>query len=414
MLELTTQEYFRQQFFNLRPLDAIHTDILITLRSAEICKDPIGLARLCLIGSEMRQREYHFQQMPLVSLLLGLGEQEVALEQLRGGSQLRVPAGTALEAAAMLLKYRGFDQECRRILEIAEPFELMADSPSMVVERGDDGIGLLENWARLAIVLRELEEVIDAIRRVKYVDSPSADSTDATYSVQARLLFASSLELLGRERWSDLSTLLHAFDATRQSDVRTRFWLHFRIYKDREAAGDKNRASQHLAEMLNMEIRDLGPGEITALSEGSYRLLGNCEQARALIEDVAQPALRTDLIFATSNLEPFFQRFRLNRLVYALGERRTPSAIVPDPSDPRDRGLALFERGLCSIAQIWARAWMGQTMNRSGIESETLPLLRFFSRPSTETQSWASWHTIKYARAEFYELPLAGSCAAWP
>ena len=47
---------------------------------------------------------------------------------------------------------------------------------------------------------------------------------------------------------------------------------------------------------------------------------------------------------------------------------------------------------------------MGQTMNRSGIESETLPLLRFFSRPFTETQSWASWHTIKYARAEFYEL----------
>ena len=404
VLELTTQEYFRQQVFKLRPLDAIHTDILIALRSAEICKDPIGLARLCLIGSEMRQREYHFQQMPLVSLLLGFGEQEVALEQLRSGSQLRVPAGTALEAAVKLRRYRGFEQESRRIFEIAEPFELMPGSPSIVVERGDDGIDLLENWARLAILFRGLEEVVDVIRRVKDVDSPSADSTDSTYSVQARLLFASGLELLRWERWSDLSTLLHAFDSTRPSHVHTRFWLHFRIYKDREAAGDKSKASQHLAEMLNMDRKDLEPEEITALGEGVYRLLGNCEQARALIEDVAQPPLRTDLIFATSNLEPFFQRFRLNRLVYALGERRTPSVIVPDPSDSRDRGLALFERGLCSIAQIWARAWMGQTMNQSGIESETLPLLRFFCRPFRETQSWASWHAIKYARAEFYKL----------
>ena len=404
VLELTTQEYFRRQFFNLRPLDAIHTDILIALRSAEICRNPIGLARLCLIGSEMRQREYHFQQMPLVSLLLGLGEQEIALEQLRSGRELRAPAGAALEAALMLLRYQGLEEESRRIFEIAEPFELMSGSPSMVVGRGGHEVDLLENWACLAILFRDLEEVIDAIRRVEYADSRSTDSTAATYSVQARLLFASGLELLKSERWSDLSILLDAFESKRQSDFNTRFWLYFHIYKDREDAGDKTRASQHLDEMLRMDERRLGPGEMTALAEGVYRLLGNCEQAIALIEDVAQPQLRADLTFATSNLEPFFQRFRLNRLLYALGQRRAPSTIVPDPADPKDRGLALFEKGLCTIAHIWARAWMGQTMNRSGIESETLPLLRFFCRSFRETQDWASWHVIKYTKAEFYKL----------
>ena len=352
----------------------------------------------------MRQREYYFQQQPLVSILLELGEQEVALEQLRNGSQLRTSAAAALEAAVMLLKYPGLEEESRRIFEIAEPYELMRGSPSMIVGRADDNVGLLENWVRLAVFFRGLGQVIDKIRHVEYEEVPSTDSTSAAISVQSRLLFVAGLELLARKRWSDLSTLLDAFDPNRGTDMRTRFWLHFQIYRDLEVTGDKARASQHLTEMLGIDRRALGPDETTALAEAIFRLQGDRKQARALIAGVTQPEIRRNLVSSNSGLEPFFQRFRLNRLLYVLGNRRYPSEIVPDPSDPRDRGVVLFERSLCTMAHIWGRAWTGQTMNQMSIESETLPLLRLFSRPFEETQGWVGWFTNRYAKDEFYSL----------
>ena len=404
VVEMSTQEFFRHQFFELRPIDAIHTDISIALRSATLCRDPMSIARLCLVGSEMRQREYYVEKMPLVSVLLGLGMNEVALEQLRSGDQLRVPVRTALEAAAMLLRFQGLEEESRRIFELAEPIELMSGSPPMVVGRSDEGIGLLESWGRLAALFRPVDEVINTIRRVEFNDSPPVGTFGSMHSVQSRLLLACGLELLAWGRWSDLSQIAKSFDSTRQVDVRTRFWLHFRIYKDRESVDDKARATQHLSEMLSVDATVLGPSELTALAEGVYRLQGDCELASVLIADVNQPKLRTDLITAPSGLEPFSQRFRLNRLMYVLGEGLSPSAVVLDTSDPRDRGLVLFERGLCTIAHIWAKGWLGQAIEPFEIKSETLPLLRLFCRPFEETQSWTSWLSIRNAKAEFCTL----------
>ena len=404
VVALATQEYFRRQFFDLRPLDAIHTDVMIALRSASHCEDATGVARLCLVGSEMRQREYYFQQGDLVSILLGLGEYQLALEQLRTGRQLRASAGTALEAASLLVQHEGLEEESRRIFELAEPFELMGGSPPMNVGRASDDVGLLENWARLAILFRDMEQVIYTIRRIESEGATSDDSSESTYVLQSRLLLAAGLGLLAQKRWSDLSILLNAFDPKRLADIRARFWLHFRIFKDQGVADDTIRASEHLNEMVNIETRVLGPEEKTALAECILQILGNREQAKALIADVDQPELRTDLFSSTSGLGPFRQRFRLNRLAFTLGDRRSSSEIVPESCDPRDQGVALFERGLCTVAHIWARAWMGQTMDRSTIEFETLPLLRVFCRSFEETRGWSSWFAIKYAKHEFYTL----------
>ena len=403
VVALATQEYFRHQFFGLRPLDAIHTDVLIALRSASVCEDATGVARLCLVGSEMRQREYYFQQGDLVSILLGLGEYQLALKQLRTGRQLRASAVTALQAAWELV-IRGELEESRRIFEMAEPLELMPGSPPMNVRPVDDNVGLLENWARLAILFREPEQVIYTIRRIEGEGQSASDSSDLADVLQSRLLLAAGLGLLAQERWSDISMLLNAFDPVRPTDIRARFWLHFHICMDQDVAGDAIRASEHLNEMVNIEARALGPEEKTALAECMFRVMGNREQAGALIAEVDQPELRTDIFSSTSGLEPFRQRFRLNRLAFTLGDRRSPSELVPEPCDARDQGVALFERGLCTVAHMWARAWMGQRMHRSMIEFETLPLLRFYCRSFEETRGWASWFAIKYAKHEFYSL----------
>ena len=169
--------------------------------------------------------------------------------------------------------------------------------------------------------------------------------------------------------------LLQAFDDTRLWDVQGRFWLNFNIYEDREMAGDRTKATERLNAMLSTDVQVLGPAELTVLAEGVYRLLGDVGHAKHLIGGVDQPGLQTDLPSFGDDFEPFGQRFRINRLLYALGERRSPSELVPDTSDIRDKRLVLFERDTCSVAHIWAKSWAGQTMNQAVAKLESVPLL---------------------------------------
>lgn len=397
VLELATQGYFRSQFFALRSSSAIRTDILIALRSAAFRADPVALARLCLIGSEMTQRNYYLEQVPYMLMMAKLGYEQAALDHICAGNQLLVDSGTALKAA-VILNDLGFESEARRIFEIAEPFDLFPGNRALV--------DLTEDWVRAALSFQQVGRVIGTIRQLSYQDDDpdTGDDGSPAYSLQSRMLSVAGLELLASGRWSCLSEIFNAFDITRRSDALTRFWLHFSVYRNREAAGDKARATEHLESMLSIDDQALGPEERTVLAEGVYRLLGNDGEARNLIRSVGQPQLQTGLYSAEGGLTPFYQRFRLNRLLYVLGDRRSPSEIIPDPDDLRNNSMVLFERALCTAAHIWARAWVGHPMDGKAVKSEATPLLRLFSSSNLETHGGINRFAVSARGSDFCSL----------
>src|SRR4030095_7182919 len=142
---------------------------------------------------------------------------------------------------------------------------------------------------------------------------------------------------------------------------------------------------------LDASVSGLTHDALLVAAEGVYRLLEDREGAQELLQYVPQPNLRTEFLSSESGLYPFLQRFRLNRLLYALGDQRLPAEIIPDPSQSREQGIVYFERALCVVAHIWAEAWRGRKLDGATIKPTVFPLLRLFNRSWQETQDWTNW-----------------------
>lgn len=219
------------------------------------------------------------------------------------------------------------------------------------------------------------------------------------------MLFRVGLSLLNERKWEDLATTGKSFDTRDAEDIRWWFRLNVHAWGDCIIAGDQHRAQDILEETIKtIGDRNLDSDMRVALADGIYQILKDGEQANTWLQDVAQSELMTDAIFPDTGLTPFLPRFRLNRLLYALGDKRSPSEIVPDPEDLDHRGIVEFERAICVIAHIWAEAWLKQHFDISIIEKKVLPILRIFNRPFHETVHWTSWHGAKGVRGEFYTL----------
>ena len=405
VLEIATQEYFRSQLLALRPSRAIHADILLALESAAHFLDPVALARLCLIGSEIQQRGFYLSQDDLVSLLLDLEDPQTVIDYLRTGNQLHVDAGTALKAC-ISLNGLGLQEESRRLFELAEPLDLLRGTGLQGQGAPDDAVSLLGNWVQAAVSFRSIKGLIQDVRHIQYdVDRfGREESEDSPLILQSRLLVYAGSELSHQQRWGDLELLLGSFDLTRRWDFQGWFWLNFRVYKERESEGDVTRAKAHLNAMLSTDAQVLGPAELAVIAEGTYRLLEDTEQAKRLVDGIDQPDLQTDLLSIEDDLEPFDPRFRINRLSYALGSRYSPSEIVPDTGHPRNHNMVLFERDICSVAHIWAKAWIGQMMEGVTVRHETLPLLRRYSSSSSEMGGGTDRFAVTARSSAFFSL----------
>ena len=405
VLGIATQDYFRRQFFEFRPIEAIHSDILLAMKSAAIRHDPIALSLLCLIDSEMAQRDFHSDPLFLVSILLNLDRPSLAIEQLRSGRRLYVKASTALQAA-VLLKEHGLGDEAKQLFELAEPLELLYGSTTDTHPDPDELAALMQEWVKAAAWFHDLDKLIGIIqqgrhhaRQPSYMNNESADD-----SLESGLLFLAGLELIRQQRWSDLSMLFSSFDSIDEENTRARFWLHFHVCGRLHALGNNSRAAAQLHEMSAIDVSSLGDEEATALAQTTLLISKDIEDVRSLLIEVKQPPLKKDLGILEQGLRPFKQRLALNSLLYVLGERRTPSEIIPDSPDPRDRGVLLFERGLCTVSHFQGRGWINRHLEESDLEYQALPLLRLFYRSSEETRRWNSWYAIKSVRNDFYSL----------
>ena len=408
VLERASPEWFRSQFLAFRPIDAIRADIQVALRSAEACQDPVALSRAILVGAEIAQREFHLEASSIVPLLLRIAEEDVAVENVRDGNRLRISATEALRASVDLRASR-LEEESSRVFNLAEPLDLLTVPKPIEIDPQDEKGALLEAWAEAAVHFRDLDKIIDTIRHVQGVDRlGQRDAETVTRSLQNRMLFHAGLALLDQSRWEDLSELCAAFDTEHGSDVEWWFWLQVHSYKHCLVAKDQTRAQGFVEEILRRGgTLDLGAEECVALAEAAFLVLRDEEKARQWVQDVPQPALRTDVLIPGDDrlaMDPFLQRFRLNRLLHALGLGLPSEQIVPDTGEAREQDMVHFERAVCAVARIWGMAWRGETLEGSAILPHILPLLRFFNRSTQETRHWTSWYVVKAARAEFYRL----------
>ena len=408
VLELASLEWFRNQFFACRPVDAIRNDLKLALKSLETCNDPIALTRIELAYAELDQREFHLQsKSKLISLLLDLDKSQIAIENIRDGNRLRIDPTEALQLC-LKLKSCGLFEEAKKVFELSEPLDLLYQRKPIDNDLQDENISLIEEWAKAAINFQNINEVTKTIINLHFNANRfhQLDEDTATYLFQKRILFNVSLELLNEERWEDLEILISVLGIGISEGENYWFWILAHTWRNRIVAEDPEKAKYYLHKVLDkIDLLNLDSEAIVFLADGIYRILSDSEKTQELLEKVSQPKVRTDLTSPNEGLNPFIQRFSLNRILYALGSKKDPKEIVPDAEDSRHIGIVKFEQAICSIARIWAESWVNEEGKKLQLDIEILPLLRLFNKKNYRTSDERlSWSLVKGIRCEFYGL----------
>lgn len=406
VLKLASQEWFRNQFFLYRPVDAIKNDLKLALKSLEICNDPVALTRIELIDAELDQREFHLSEYTgkLISLLLDLDKGEIAAEYIRDGNRLLIDQTEALQLC-IKLKSCGLFEEAKKVFELSEPLNILYQRKPIDSNSQDKNIYLIEDWAKAAVHFQNISDVTKTILNLRFNADRfnQLDADTATHLFQNRILFNVGLELLNEERWQDLE-LVNVLDINISNGGAYWFWIHVHAWRNRILADDPEKAQYYLQKVLDkIDILNLDSEKIVFLADGVYRILSDSEKTQRLLKKVSQPKVRTDLT-SIKNIDPFIQRFTLNRTLYALGSQKDPKEIVPDTEDSRHIGIVKFEQAICSLARIWANSWKNEDDIKLQFDKEILPLLRLFNNNYRSSEDMLSWHSVKGIRGDFYEL----------
>lgn len=404
VLRKASQEYFHEQFLSLRSPIGIQSDIKLALKSVEMCHDPVALTRLLLAGSEINQRDSNFDKVSLISLLIDLGEIQSAMEYIKEGNRLRIEQEEALKLSIKLYE-NNLIFESRSVFELAEPFYILM--PTTPIENREDR-ELLETWALSAPYFLKINEIIDIINQIKskprvHRNSDEAKSTDL---FRNRLLFNVGLSLLDQQRWDDALELGVTFDINNPNFVSGWFWLHVYGWKYLLKAHNLNKAKIFFEKLVeNIENIELNDSMKLDLAEGYYRIYKDKDNASKYIENIPQPELDMGAFSLEPDINEFLERFYLNRMLYVLGDQRSPSELIPDSNNPREQGIVNFERKICIISRIWADAWCDTEFSISNSKNEIISLLRFHNIPPGEARDrWMAWNVIDSVRGGFYQL----------
>ncbi|MFA0834927.1 MAG: ATP-binding protein [Methanobacterium formicicum] len=397
VLEKASQDFFREQFLSLRSPIGIQSDIKLSLKSVALCNDPIALTRLLLAGAEITQRESNFDKLTFISLLIDLKEKDV-IKYIYNNNELLIDRKDAFEMSVKLKENRMSD-ESKKLFELAEPIHDLMSSEPIEDDFNGDKRNILVEWAYTAPYYLNIEKIIEIITNIKLSTRGESDDISSTNSLKNEMLFQTGLSLLDQQIWDQILELNEYFDIN--SDTRKYwFWLVTRVWKTLLKLNKKPEAKIFFEKTLEeSESLELDTSMRLIIAEGIFQLYEDKNKAFSYIEDIPQPELKTD--FNTMNA--FSHRFRLNRLLYVLGDEKSSSEIILDPDEPRQAGIVNFERCIVDLAKIWAYAWNETQLDNSSVIEIVTPLLRLHNLRNTEMrEGWTNGYYIRNVRGEFY------------
>lgn len=408
VLQLAAQEYFRRQFYALRPLADIKEDISFTLRAAREKQDGIAIFRYLLIEHELGGRQQVLDQMDMPELIHALYGTEAVLNYLMDGSNLRVADDVGLEFCLRLVA-DGEIKAARLIFEAAEPLELLSGAQP-IKQHGTDP-KLMKHWVRCAHHFRsfdDIETVLAALRVEAPEHEPDEDEDVATTNLRAYLrqvLVSAVSELTNSDKWANLRML--SIGPEEQEALGQQ--LDFNICNLHSSHPEAQAA---LDRILSWATKDtLDDLDRVLIAEYLLTIRGDVEGANRWIDGLPQPPNYDWRSSQWKRLDPFTLRIRFNRLLAALGRTTDPIEAVPDSDDPRKHGNVLFERQLVIIASIWGRAKKGEIMSPDEIIRSLYPALRLFNRDYNETRDWTAWYQFAGAAVDYFDLMIRSVAA---
>lgn len=411
VLSLIGAERAREQFFAFRPPDAIQADLNLAVQAAVTRRDLVRLAHSLLASTELTSRTWQLEvgEVDLVALLCALGLPQVGAEYVRDGNRLRMDVKGALKACVELYNV-GLRDEAQRILDLAEPVDVLTATRALPAHQSRQDLEPLEYWAEAAALLRSADEVIRKIRLVRTERNPHRnDVASASRKVQARLLFRAGLSFLEHSAWSELERVTKELDPAYPEDVPYWYWLHAHTWQRRWDGGDRDGARALLEHVLTINLRALGSLATLHLAESILRLLDDAERARQVFASVPLPTVDAVDGGSEAAAEVYSAHFRYYRLMYTLGEERPPEAFRLVPARDGQEGIVIFEQALCHLGWVEAAACRAVPVSGAQLLDRLRPFFGLFDVVRRRRPEWISSYTVERNENLFYTLVVGAA-----
>jgi hypothetical protein len=409
VIELATQKRFRDEFYDLRPSNAILEDIALGIRAASERRDFPALANLLLANVECSDRAVYLEEIPFSSLLFKLGNITQAIAHAREGNSLRIDQVQALELSKLLAQ-AGWQEEGRKLFELSEPIDVLSSGVEIELKSASERRDPVEVWAETACYFRQVEETISTIRRLRFRQQFGNESTtEYSRHVQNHLLFEVGLELLAAARWEDASLVVSALSDDSEEQSLTSLWLDIRTYEHMFHANEVEQSRAKLREILGrFDIERLGKTARIVLGEAAYRILGDFSLLRRLLDGVEDPEFKPlESFHDDEDWRALQHLFRFNRLRFVVGDRRPYEEVIPPTGNPRLEPSALLMRDIVRLSRISARAWVGDVADPAYLMMEIRPTLRRFNFNRHGASERIAWHSLFNLREQITELLIS-------
>jgi hypothetical protein len=407
VVDIAQYSWFNSQVKALRPIDAIETDVRLSIKSAGNLLDTVALIRLTLIGASLQQRAHLLSETRLPHLLIDAGLSDIAIEYARDGARLRIDDKDALSVARELFDIN--KREAIRIFELAEPLEYLS---GRLISKQDNRYqriyDLLIEWVECSNLFHSSAESIRIIRRIQiepHWNEQSQDVPTASRNLQNWLLFYGALDCCERSDWDGWNLYFEAFNEKRDHARRYLTLLHTVVRLRQEDRKDLSK--EYLKKLVQLdEPTSLGSGRnqisnylsmaesIFFLETDNYKNL-----AKNWIERISAVPLSDNEISSLDNSPDLINlHFRYGRMKFALANNITVEQLLKDAElnttfgahEENEEIIAKKQvsRIAYCLAQLWVDGNLGSINNPDIFLSKIKWILDFLEsgwKPSPST-----------------------------
>lgn len=409
-----TQEFFRNQFLSLRPLDLLIEDIRLLLESGRQRLDGLLAARAWLIEAELKERLDNLAQCDWEQYFPVFLNVDMLIRVSVGQGRLYIDPGHALTIATEYAEASHLI-EAKELFDLAEPLSLLSGVRMMPYNESSDS---LFDWVHLAPLFRSIEQIARGIENIRIEAGPLSKfegKNEQTEQLRQDLRFElglAILELKDEQRWAEFEHLFckdSGWDELRQSIVLS--------------ACLSNPLSSYTSEnlpALRSAAMTAGASDWMRLAVGELMLRHAypVEEVKQLIDGIGQPELHRDEVRSegVSGLRAFWKRIRLNRLLAAIGHSVDPIVAVPAPDNKGYTGVSLFERNLVQIANVWGKAIGGIQLEPGVILDQLRSAIRlYYGRTGhhigSAEDAWTHWYSYVGAATEYFKFLIRAVAA---
>jgi len=419
--ELTTKinaDFFRNQYFNFRPVSQIFSDIKLGVKAACKLKDLPLLSKFLLVYTEIYQRLVNFDNDDWLPFMLKAGFEKEVLKTIYHYNKLQVPNSLALETAILLYEEGVVDPDIKRIVYLAnlidtKNYEVREDDSRHYRGDRDSSENLIKLWGVTGLLykihtIEHIQEVLDKIEiEPHYINKPTlvkASSTNCEFKIIEKTVDA-------WEKNGEYNKCLKLIEQATKSVNVDKFKLFFILRNWKELTISKESLITYILDSVEQLGEYLDDSERLCIGYRFFSINPGNNDLSIIIKDIDLPHLEERFASAAKYyiIEiALSDRFRYTFLKSIIKDKiEAYISNIPEPTNNQFNVFHKIERNIELLGLTAAQA-KRKTKTYNELRPLLINLLNFFKLNHFEISRLQRLRRRLYgARERYYSLIIS-------